>query len=86
MLLGGDALEVKKFEHISNDDLPLNSSYPKDVLHSNNPLLTETCKTCEQWTVKDIAYHIGFLTVTPFNVCGLPMAIAFVLKKLFTKQ
>ena len=61
MLLGGDALEVKKFEHISNDDLPLNSSYPKDVPHSNNPLLTETCKTCEQWTVKDMAYHIGFL-------------------------
>lgn len=61
MLRGGDAIEVKKFKTISNADLPLNSSYPKDKFHSNNQSLTETCRTCEQWTEKDMVYCVGHL-------------------------
>jgi len=54
----GDAVEVKK---ISNPDsgLALNSSYPKDKLHKDNPLLTDACRECEDWEIKDMIYAVG---------------------------
>lgn len=64
MLRGGDAIEVKKFKRISNADLPLNSSYPKDKIHRNDQSLTEMCRTCEQWTDKDMVYCIGYLNAS----------------------
>ncbi len=58
MLLGGDAIEVKKIE--SNDSpLALNSSYPKAKLFSDNPMIKEACRICEDWTVKDMIYAVG---------------------------
>lgn len=58
MLRGGDAIEVKKIE--SNDSsLALNSSYPKAKLFSDSPMLKKACKTCENWTVKDMIYAVG---------------------------
>jgi hypothetical protein len=58
MIRGGDAIEVKKVEGIANS-LALNSSYPKATLKSSNPMITKECKTCEDWTEKDIIYCIG---------------------------
>lgn len=55
---GGDAVEVKKIEN-PNSGLALNSSYPKSKLHSDNPLITDACRSCEQWTEKDIIYAVG---------------------------
>ena len=58
MLRGGDAIEVKKIE--SNDSsLALNSSYPKAKLFSDSPMIKKACKTCEEWTVKDMIYAVG---------------------------
>ncbi len=58
MLRGGDAIEVKKIE--SNDSsLALNSSYPKAKLYADSPMIKQACRTCEDWTVKDMIYAVG---------------------------
>lgn len=58
ILCNGDAIETKKVQS-STSALALNSSYPKAKLFANSPMLTQTCKTCEDWTEKDIIYIIG---------------------------
>jgi hypothetical protein len=58
MIKNGDAVEVKKVT-IRDRGLPLNSSYPKDKLHSDDPLLTAACRAAEKWTVKDMVYVVG---------------------------
>jgi hypothetical protein len=54
----GDAIEVKKIEN-SGAALPLNSSYPKAKLYSCSPMITKTCRSCEDWKEKDILYSVG---------------------------
>ena len=60
MLRGGDAIEVKKIE-TPNSSLALNSSYPKNKLFANSPMISQACKTAERWNCKDIMYVIGFV-------------------------
>lgn len=60
MLRGGDAIEVKKIES-QNSQLALNSSYPKDILHSDDPRINERCKSCEKWDEKDMFYIVGHI-------------------------
>lgn len=58
ILRDGDAIEVKKIE--SNDSsLALNSSYPKAKLFADSPMIKNACRTCENWTVKDMIYAVG---------------------------
>ncbi len=57
MIKWWDAIEVKKIEWLSNS-LALNSSYPKDKLYSNSPMITDACKSCEERTEKDIMYFV----------------------------
>jgi hypothetical protein len=54
----GDAIEVKKIES-KNSGLALNSSYPKAKLFVNNKMITDKCRNCEDWDVKDIIYAVG---------------------------
>lgn len=61
ILKNGDAIEVKKVQGNANA-LALNSSYPKDRLYADSPLITSKCKNCEQWDVKDIIYVVGNTT------------------------
>lgn len=58
MIKGGDAVEVKKIES-PNSSLALNSSYPKHKLYSNSTMITNACRECEEWDVKDIIYTVG---------------------------
>ena len=58
MIRGGDAIEVKKMES-NGSGIALNSSYPKDELYSDSPMLTEKCRASETWTRKDLLYSIG---------------------------
>ena len=58
MLRGGDAIEVKKIESNASS-LALNSSYPKAKLFADSPMIKRACKTCEDWTVKDMIYAVG---------------------------
>ena len=58
MLGGSDAIEVKKVETMSGG-IPLNSSYPKAKLYSDDKMITTECKNCEQWSEKDMIYAIG---------------------------
>ena len=60
MLIGGDALEVKKTETLSTE-LQLNSSHPKAKLFSNSTLINNHCRSCETWETKDFIYIIGHL-------------------------
>lgn len=61
ILRGGDAIEVKKIEGFSS--IALNSSYPKQKLHSDSPMITNSCRHCEDelggWSEKDLIYFVG---------------------------
>lgn len=59
IIRGGDAIEVKKHIGITPGSLALNSSYPKDILYADSPMITEGCRTCEEWERKDILYVVG---------------------------
>ncbi|MBI2258404.1 MAG: NgoPII family restriction endonuclease [Flavobacteriia bacterium] len=58
MIRLGDAIEVKKTQS-ANSDLALNSSYPKSNIQSNSNIITQECRTCENWTKKDLIYCVG---------------------------
>ncbi len=58
ILSEGDAIEVKKIQS-KGAAIALNSSYPKNKLYSNDTKITDTCRKCENWDVKDIIYAIG---------------------------
>jgi hypothetical protein len=58
MIRQGDAIEVKKTQS-ANSDLALNSSYPKSNIQSNSTMITQECRTCEEWTEKDLIYCVG---------------------------
>lgn len=60
IIRGGDAIEVKKIE-TRTAGLALNSSYPKAKLFSDSKMITEKCRTCEEWTEKDIIYAVGIV-------------------------
>lgn len=60
MLRSGDAIEVKKIES-HGAQLALNSSYPKAKLFSDNPMITASCRCCEEWTEKDIIFAVGVI-------------------------
>ncbi len=59
ILKNSDAIEVKKLQS-KNSTIALNSSYPKAKLYAKSPMITNACKTCENWSVKDIIYAIGY--------------------------
>ena len=61
MIRQGDAIEVKKTQ-TANSDLALNSSYPKSNIQSNSNMITQECRTCENWTEKDLIYCVGHTT------------------------
>lgn len=61
MLKGGDAIEIKKIQSV-NSALALNSSYPKDKLYADSPMITKACRQCEEWIEKDLLYVIGNTT------------------------
>lgn len=58
IIRGGDAIEVKKIESLRSG-IALNSSYPKDKLYSDSPMITQACRDCEDWREKDLIYTIG---------------------------
>jgi len=58
MIKQGDAIEVKKTQS-ANSDLALNSSYPKSNIQANSTMITQECRTCENWTEKDLIYCVG---------------------------
>jgi len=63
IIKGGDAFEIKKLESFGSG-LALNSSYPKDLIYSDSPMITSACRNCEKWSEKDMYYIIG---VAPAN-------------------
>ena len=58
IIRGGDAFEIKKVVGLRSG-LALNSSYPKDKLYSDDPMLLRACRDCEEWDVKDHVYVLG---------------------------
>ena len=61
MLRDSDAIEVKKLES-KNSAIALNSSYPKAKLYADSPMITTACKNCEEWTIKDMLYAVGYVS------------------------
>lgn len=58
MLKGGDAIEVKKRES-ATASIPLNSSPPKQKLVAASSMITNACRSCEDWQEKDLLYVVG---------------------------
>lgn len=61
IIQNGDAIEVKKLQG-GGSELALNSSYPKSTLKANDPMITDSCRACEDWEEKDMLYCIGHTT------------------------
>jgi len=59
ILKNSDAIEIKKLES-KNSAIALNSSYPKAKLYADSSMITNACKTCEEWDVKDMLYAVGY--------------------------
>ena len=70
ILKNGDAIEIKKIES-ANSALALNSSYPKQKLYSDNPMLSKACKECECWSEKDIIYAVGVIDKSTQDLSSL---------------
>ncbi|WP_312907869.1 NgoPII family restriction endonuclease [Tissierella praeacuta] len=66
----GDAIEVKKIES-KGASLALNSSYPKAKLFADSKMITDACRSCEEWEEKDIIYAVG--VVNRNKLSGLSM-------------
>lgn len=61
MLKGGrEAIEVKKIES-PNAALALNSSCPKDKLYVDSTMINKACRSCEEWTERDMIYAVGVI-------------------------
>ena len=58
IISNGDAIEAKKIEG-EKSGIALNSSYPKAKIYADSKMITESCKKCEKWKVKDMIYSIG---------------------------
>jgi hypothetical protein len=58
----GDAFEIKKLLSPKNS-IALNSSPPKDMLHSNDARIVTACRNSDggKWAKKDIFYVIGWI-------------------------
>lgn len=67
MLRGGDAIEIKKLKTIGTTQLQLNSSYPKNKLHADNPKICAKCRDCENWDEKDMLYVVGQVNGTELH-------------------
>lgn len=67
ILRGGDAIEIKNIYipkryyrgRLECNPLILNTVYPRQKLYADDPLVTNTCRKAEKWTVKDIIYAVG---------------------------
>ncbi len=81
ILKAGDSIEVKKIQSSANT-LALNSSYPKDKLYSDSTMLTDACKSCEVWDVKDIVYVVGSVTDESLNELWFVYGDCFAADKL----
>jgi hypothetical protein len=60
ILRDSDAIEIKKIES-KNSAIALNSSYPKAKIYANSTMITEACRECESWDIKDMIYSVGFI-------------------------
>jgi hypothetical protein len=70
IIRNGDAVEVKKIGTIGSQ-IALNSSFPKDKLFANDPMITSDCRNCEVWTEKDLIYAIGITSRQKLNLLWL---------------
>ena len=60
MIIGGDAMEIKKHEGFSESNIALNSSPPRTILTDEDRNITNQTQNCEQrpWK-RDYLYIIG---------------------------
>ncbi len=72
----GDVVEVEKVEGIGV--IALNSLYPKSKLHSESDMITQACKDCEQWKIKDIIYSIGTVSNSSLKLLWMIYGDCFV--------
>ncbi len=59
MILNGDALEIKKVEGFNGSTIALNSSFPRVKIFSTDPMISDECRNCENWTEKEVIYSVG---------------------------
>lgn len=66
MLANGEAIEVKKIK-TKHGQIQLNSSTPHQKLRVDDSMINDTCRSCEDWGVKDMVYTIGSLSTGEVN-------------------
>jgi hypothetical protein len=65
-----DAIEIKKLQSKSSA-IALSSSYPKARLEASSPMITKACRECEEWSIKDMLYAIGYIPAKSKNLKSL---------------
>lgn len=81
MLRDSDAIEVKKLES-KNSALALNSSYPKEKLYVDTPMITKACRESEEWSIKDMLYAVGYVNQSHLKSLWLVYGDCFCANKL----
>lgn len=80
IIRNGDALEIKKIETIRSG-IQLNSSYPKSKLYADSPMILPSCRSCEEWDVKDIIYTVGVVNKGKLKVLWFVYGDCYCAKK-----
>lgn len=80
ILKNSDAIEIKKLES-KNSAIALNSSYPKNKFFANSPMITQACRDCEKWDIKDILYAVGHVSNNELLTLWLVYGDCFVADK-----
>ena len=60
MIRHGDAIEIKKHKTYQRH-VQLNSSPPRQILSSTDPMINQEAKNCEEWDQKDVVYCLGWV-------------------------
>lgn len=75
IITGDAAVEVKKLEGLGFGYIALNSSHPKDKLHSDSTLINNACRECENdlggWNEKEMIYAVGNIKDNKLRVLWL---------------
>ena len=85
MIKNGDAFEIKKLESFGSS-LALNSSYPKDLLYADSPMITAACRNCEDWDKKDMFYIVGIAPVGALKLLWIVQGSCYAKQKLMKKR
>jgi len=81
-----DSKELDNLEALAKVFSYQNSSYPKAKLYANSPMITNACKACEAWDIKDMLYAVGYVKQKQLKSLWLVYGDCFCVEFTQTKE